>query len=203
MIIYISESTRPGTNWMAQAEGHRTVHFGQRGASDFTIHRDEALRQAYIVWHGSNENLGQDRGPDAGLAVPSSPVGEAQPPCRRSRGIDHVPGRALPDYLGSPARRRLCFRFPRKKPDDHRDTAHTLPSDHHRVLLLRTRLRVAAQGLEALRDSKSTPVRSRSPHAATGLQLEPELAVPEHWEARAPTQVQLPHRHHTGAERAD
>ena len=59
MIIYISESTRPGKKWMAQAEGHRTVHFGQRGASDFTIHRDEALRQAYIARHGSKENWGR------------------------------------------------------------------------------------------------------------------------------------------------
>ena len=59
MIIYISESTRPGKKWMAQAEGHRTVHFGQRGASDFTIHRDEAARQAYIARHGSKENWGR------------------------------------------------------------------------------------------------------------------------------------------------
>ena len=59
MIIYISESTRPGKKWMAQAEGHRTVHFGQRGAEDFTIHRDEALRQAYIARHGSKENWGR------------------------------------------------------------------------------------------------------------------------------------------------
>ena len=59
MITYISESTRPGKKWMAQAEGHRTVHFGQRGASDFTIHRDEALRQAYIARHGSKQNWGR------------------------------------------------------------------------------------------------------------------------------------------------
>ena len=59
MIIYISESTRPDKTWMAQAEGHRTVHFGQRGASDFTIHRDEALRRAYIARHGSKENWGR------------------------------------------------------------------------------------------------------------------------------------------------
>ena len=44
---------------MAQAEGHRTVHFRQRGASDFTSHRDEALRQACISWHGSKENWGR------------------------------------------------------------------------------------------------------------------------------------------------
>ena len=44
---------------MAQAEGHRTVHFGQRGADYCTIHRGEALRQAYIARHGSKENWGR------------------------------------------------------------------------------------------------------------------------------------------------
>ena len=58
MIIYISESTRLDKKWMAQTEGHRTVHFGQRGVSDFTVHRDEALRQAYIARHGRKENWG-------------------------------------------------------------------------------------------------------------------------------------------------
>ena len=59
MIIYISESTRPGKKWMARTEGRRTVHFGQRGADDFTIHRDEAARQAYIARHDSKENWGR------------------------------------------------------------------------------------------------------------------------------------------------
>ena len=65
MIIYISESTRSDKKLMAQAEGHRTVHFGQRGASDFTSHRDEALRQAYIARHGCKENWGR-----AGVMTP-------------------------------------------------------------------------------------------------------------------------------------
>ena len=59
MIIYISESGRANTTWKAEAEGHRAVHFGQRGADDFTIHRDEAARQAYIARHGSKENWGR------------------------------------------------------------------------------------------------------------------------------------------------
>ena len=59
MIIYISESGRANKKWKAETEGHRTVHFGQRGADDFTIHRDEAARQAYIAWHGSKENWGR------------------------------------------------------------------------------------------------------------------------------------------------
>ena len=65
MIIYISESTRPDKKWMAKAEGHRTVHFGQRGASDYTLHHDEARRQAYIARHGSREDWGR-----AGIMTP-------------------------------------------------------------------------------------------------------------------------------------
>jgi hypothetical protein len=80
MIIYISESMRPGKKWMAQAEGHRTVHFGQRGADDFTIHRDEAAAPSLHRPARQQGELGQDRGHDPWLAVPSSPLGEAQPP---------------------------------------------------------------------------------------------------------------------------
>ena len=58
MIIYISESGRANKKWKAETEGPRAVHFGQRGA-DFTIHRDEAARQAYIARHGSKENWGR------------------------------------------------------------------------------------------------------------------------------------------------
>ena len=40
MIVYIQESTRPDKKWMAMVreDGMRkTVHFGQRGTSDYTI----------------------------------------------------------------------------------------------------------------------------------------------------------------------
>ena len=56
MIIYISESGRANKKWKAETEGKPTVHFGQRDAGDFTIHRDEAARQAYIARHGKAEN---------------------------------------------------------------------------------------------------------------------------------------------------
>ena len=62
MIIYISESTRADKKWKAEAEGHRTVHFGQRGADDYTIHQDEPKRQAYIARHGGKENWGRSGG---------------------------------------------------------------------------------------------------------------------------------------------
>ena len=59
MIIYISESGRANKKWKAEAEGQRTVHFGQRGADDFTINQDEAARKAYIARHGKAENWGR------------------------------------------------------------------------------------------------------------------------------------------------
>ena len=59
MIIYISKSGRANKKWKAEAEGKRTVHFGQRDAGDFTIHRDEAVRKAYIARHSKPENWGR------------------------------------------------------------------------------------------------------------------------------------------------
>ena len=59
MIIYISESGRANKKWKAEAEGKRTAHFGQRDAGDFTIHRDEAARKAYIARHSKPENWGR------------------------------------------------------------------------------------------------------------------------------------------------
>ena len=55
MIIRISESTRADKKWMAKADG-KTVHFGQKGSSDFTISKDAALRDAYIARHGAKED---------------------------------------------------------------------------------------------------------------------------------------------------
>ena len=34
----------------------KTIHFGQAGASDFTIHKDEARKQLYIDRHRKREN---------------------------------------------------------------------------------------------------------------------------------------------------
>ena len=96
MIIYISEPTRPDKKWMAKAEGHRTVHFGQRGASDYTLHHDDARRQAYIARHGSREDWGRTGVMTPGLALSPPPVGEAEPPCSHSRGVAYVRGCALP-----------------------------------------------------------------------------------------------------------
>lgn len=37
-------------------ERFKTVHFGQKSASDYTLHRDEERKQRYISRHTANEN---------------------------------------------------------------------------------------------------------------------------------------------------
>ena len=63
MIVYIQESTRPGKKWMAQVREDglkKTVRFGQRGASDYTINKDDARRASYLARHGGKEDWGRD-----------------------------------------------------------------------------------------------------------------------------------------------
>ncbi len=55
MRIQISTSTRADKKLMAVANG-KTVHFGQKGASDYTLHKDAARKDAYIARHASTEN---------------------------------------------------------------------------------------------------------------------------------------------------
>jgi hypothetical protein len=55
------ESEKPEKKLKAifQSESGRTktIHFGQRGADDFTITGDKAQRQRYINRHSANENF--------------------------------------------------------------------------------------------------------------------------------------------------
>ena len=60
MKVEITKSTRGGKKLQAIFyEGEKkvkTIHFGQAGASDYTIHRDEARRQRYIDRHRASED---------------------------------------------------------------------------------------------------------------------------------------------------
>lgn len=60
MKVQIKKSDRSGKKMMAIFyEGDKkikTIHFGQAGASDYTIHKDEARRQRYIDRHKANED---------------------------------------------------------------------------------------------------------------------------------------------------
>ena len=55
MRIEISKSTRPDKKLMAVANG-KTVHLGQKGASDYTLHKDAARKDAYIARHAVTED---------------------------------------------------------------------------------------------------------------------------------------------------
>lgn len=57
--IVLTRSRRPGKKWSVLIrDGNartRTVHFGQLGASDYTLHKDAARKARYIQRHRSRE----------------------------------------------------------------------------------------------------------------------------------------------------
>ena len=55
MIIYLKKSTRKGKKWLVIID-NKTIHFGQEGASDFTINKDSQRKRLYIKRHKANEN---------------------------------------------------------------------------------------------------------------------------------------------------
>jgi hypothetical protein len=58
-IVYWKKSTKPEKKFMVRID-NKTVFFGQRGASDYTIHKDPERKQRYIVRHKrGNENWGK------------------------------------------------------------------------------------------------------------------------------------------------
>jgi len=58
MDIVISKSEKADKKMKAVINGKKTVHFGQAGASDFTIHNDKDRKQAYLNRHKKRENWG-------------------------------------------------------------------------------------------------------------------------------------------------
>ena len=58
MIIYLKKSSRKNKKWMAVID-NKTIHFGAKGYSDFTINKDIQLKRLYINRHKSNENWGK------------------------------------------------------------------------------------------------------------------------------------------------
>ena len=53
--ILISKSDKPDKKLKAEIH-HKTIHFGQQGASDFTINKDTARRHMYIDRHRKHED---------------------------------------------------------------------------------------------------------------------------------------------------
>ena len=54
--VEISRSQRSDKKYKAVIDNTKTVHFGSRGASDFTLHKSEERKQSYINRHRKNED---------------------------------------------------------------------------------------------------------------------------------------------------
>ena len=58
----LSESDRKDKKYMIDEpdnEDFNTVHFGARGYSDYTLHKDKMRKRAYILRHKPRENWGK------------------------------------------------------------------------------------------------------------------------------------------------
>jgi hypothetical protein len=53
---YPYKSDKPTKKYYIITNENKKVYFGQAGASDFTIHKDEARKQRYINRHKKNES---------------------------------------------------------------------------------------------------------------------------------------------------
>ena len=60
MEIVIKRSTRPEKKYRAIIDDKKTIHFGQAGASDYTIHKDNERKENYIKRHQKREKSGID-----------------------------------------------------------------------------------------------------------------------------------------------
>tara|TARA_R110002072_G_scaffold30723_1_gene95721 strand:+ start:30 stop:302 length:273 start_codon:yes stop_codon:yes gene_type:complete len=51
----VQKSSRDGKKYMLEYDG-KIIHFGQEGASDYTINKDPKRKASYISRHQKNEN---------------------------------------------------------------------------------------------------------------------------------------------------
>jgi hypothetical protein len=56
---YPYKSDKPDKKYYIITKDNKRVYFGQASASDFTIHKDEARKQRYILRHQKNEDWGK------------------------------------------------------------------------------------------------------------------------------------------------
>ncbi len=50
------KSDKPDKKYYIITKSEKKIYFGQAGASDFTLHKNEARKQLYINRHKNNEN---------------------------------------------------------------------------------------------------------------------------------------------------
>ena len=56
MDVVITKSKKPDKKYDARVDGTKTVSFGQKGASDFTKHKENDRKERYIDRHKKNED---------------------------------------------------------------------------------------------------------------------------------------------------
>ena len=54
--VIISKSDKPDKKLKAVIDGSKTIHFGQKGASDYTLHKDKERKDRYDNRHKKNED---------------------------------------------------------------------------------------------------------------------------------------------------
>ena len=54
--IVIMPSDKKDKKYMARIDDTRSVHFGAKGYSDYTVHKDDERKERYINRHKKNEN---------------------------------------------------------------------------------------------------------------------------------------------------
>ena len=67
MEVVITKSKKPDKKLDAIINGSKTVSFGQKGASDFTKHKDKDRKERYIDRHKKNENWNASGAKTAGF----------------------------------------------------------------------------------------------------------------------------------------
>jgi hypothetical protein len=56
VLLLSKKSSDPEKKYEAVIDGKKTVKFGAKGYSDYTIHKDPERKQRYIDRHKKNEN---------------------------------------------------------------------------------------------------------------------------------------------------
>ena len=67
MEVVITKSKKPDKKYDARIDGTKTVSFGQKGASDFTKHKNTDRKEAYIARHKKNEDWTKSGAKTAGF----------------------------------------------------------------------------------------------------------------------------------------
>jgi|TARA_R100001443_G_scaffold53905_1_gene65451 hypothetical protein len=56
MNITLKKSNKPNKKYMIRIDDKKTIHFGSKGMSDYTIHKDKERKNRYIDRHKKREN---------------------------------------------------------------------------------------------------------------------------------------------------